>query len=598
MNLALFTELEKVDGQGRYALMLARWFSRRGHHVVVFSPIGPLLEEIAGTPVVHVPIGSVRQVAPLQYEELVGDVARLVDACREHAIEAMIATAKFPYMMARAALGERMHVVLPILSETYFLPQSPYYATEMQRAAREGRILAYAYKTADVHAKNYGFDPSDVRYGTFPIDARTEHPNRARAAVRAELGFEDDELLVLSICRLDVDKAPGIPPLSRAVDRVRERTGKRIRLVHVGDGTLAAQTRAQASPTTVFLGTRHDLADLYHACDIYVGEGTTITEAAMARRPVVIAWTSLYPQQAEMAFGLYGLHVVDFGFVEWSNHAPPTPFEEALFYLAQDAELRRRLGAAAHATVLERNGVDRVLPWLEALLQGEPRGNQLFHERAAAIVTVRGGLDDGIDAVAELCYERGAELQLGVEVATPLPWGRALAMPLEHVQALSVAVRRLRDAATPRAFYDGRRLVAAEAIPAEIRLAFAQREGRLPPTSFTPPFALDPPRSPMHAIFASDEAGAVRLLQALQPGPEAAVVIWIPRNDLDARAVMRQLEAVCTTGIVLICEPLAWTVIGRVLSDVATYCDDGSERFADHRRLVRDRGRTTLLSSV
>jgi glycosyltransferase involved in cell wall biosynthesis len=592
MNIGIFTEMEPVDGQGRFNMLQARWLQEHGHRVVLFCPDSPQLSDIADSGIIHVPIKTVRQAQPINYHELVEDVARLARACAEYGIEALLATAKLPFMMASGALKDVVPVYLPILSDVYFVDATRENVALMQRAAQEGRVIAYSPDTPKAHASAFGFDLRDIRYSAFPIGDRTATPTRPPAVVRDELGFGADELMVLTICRLDVDKAPAIPALSHATAKVAAATGRRIRLVVVGDGRLADETRAKSHPSTSFIGSRYDLPDLYAACDIYAGEATTILEAAVAKRPVVITCASSHPQTPQVTRGLYGLHVLDYAFLDWSNHAPPTSFEEALALLL-DSSLRERLGQVAYDTAMARNHVDVTMPWLVDVLAGKPVPNSLFLEDAAATIAVPGASDDGIDAIGKLCFERGSELRLSVTFDQPVPWGRTLAMPQEHVQALSLAARRIVTASTPRARFVENRLIAGDDAPQAIHDAFAAIADELPPTSTEPPFALSPPRTPLHLVVASDEDAAERVLATLTATPSSAIITWIPENFTNARAqaLMRRMEQLTKAGLVIMGQRIPWTLVGRLFAAVDSYDDDGSPQFENYRRLAQQLSR-------
>ena len=588
MNIGIFTEMEPVDGQGRFNLLQARWLQHHGHQVILLCPDSAQLSEIAGTGIVHVPIKTVRQAQPINYHELVEDVARLTRVCAEYRIEALLATAKLPFMMASSALNGVVPVYVPILSDVYFLDATPENVAHMQRAAKEGRVIAYSPDTPKVHANAFGFDLRDLRYASFPIGDRTATPSRSPTLVRDELGIGADELMVLTICRLDVDKAPAIPPLSHATAKIAAASNKRIRLVVVGDGRLAEETRAKSHSSTLFIGSRDDLPDLYAACDIYAGEATTILEAAIAKRPVVITCASSHPQTPQVSRGLYGLHVLDYAFLDWSNHAPPTSFEEALTFLLDDTT-RERLAQAACDTAKRRNHVDVTMPWLVDVLAGKPVPNSLFLEDAAATIAVPGGIEDGIDAIGKLCYERGDELKLSVTFDAPVPWGRTLAMPLEHAQAVALAARRIVTSQTPRARFVDNTLVADDTVPREVREAFAAIAGELPPTSMQPRFALSPPRSPLHLVVARDEESAERVVAGLEAAPSSAIVIWIPENftPVRAQALMHRVEGLTKAGLVVMGQRIAWTMVGRMFAGVDTYADDGSPQFERYRRLAQ-----------
>lgn len=587
MNIAIFTEMEKVDGQGRYWILHARWLREHGHEVVIFSPQSPMLDQIQGTGIEHVAIDSVRQGVALDYDAVLRDAGTLARECAARGIKAMIATAKLPFVMATHVFGTSLPIYLPILSDTYFLPESPTAMEFVRCAAREGRLFSPARSVARDLSARFGFSSDDVRCYRFPMDDRMRFPDRSRADVRASLGIADDEVFVLTITRLDIDKAPGIPHFSKAVEQLNNQ-GLRVKLVVVGDGTLGAQTQAQCRPGTIFTGTRYDLADLYHACDIYAGEGTTIYEAAMASRPVIITGTSWHPESPDTVFGIYAAHVVDHVFLDSTTYSPLVPYAEALLPLALDAELRRKLGESAFATVNARNGTDAVMPWIVDMLAGKPVESIIFDERAAFIITLPGGMADGIDAVGRLCAAHGDRLKIGVRFLDPVPYARTLALPIEHAQALARAVRRRIDDSTPHVHFDGRQMELG-GLGGEAARALQECTAELPPTSFEPRFAFAPPRAPIYAVFAATASTASSLLQevTLENEPQGAVVVWVPgASPAEGDVLVRAFEERTKGAIAFIPSDIPWTTIGRLLIAADRYVDDGSERFSAHRALV------------
>jgi glycosyltransferase involved in cell wall biosynthesis len=127
-----------------------------------------------------------------------------------------------------------------------------------------------------------GVDPDRVRSG-----------DRGRG--RATLGLGDHETMLLHVGSLNACK--GHRFLLDAMPTVLNRRPE-AQLVLAGAGELEAPLREQAGRLNVrhrvrFLGFRHDVPDLIHACDLFVfpsiceGLGSTLIDVMLARRPIV-----------------------------------------------------------------------------------------------------------------------------------------------------------------------------------------------------------------------------------------------------------------------------------------------------------------------
>lgn len=130
------------------------------------------------------------------------------------------------------------------------------------------------------------------------VDTERFSPARDRQALRARLGFGDDERIVLTVRRLD--PRMGIPQLLDAVADLEGR-GVRLRAIVAGDGPLREQIRQQVldrdlSGSVELRGkvSEDELVDLYRAADLFVlptqayeGFGMVTLEALACGTPVL-----------------------------------------------------------------------------------------------------------------------------------------------------------------------------------------------------------------------------------------------------------------------------------------------------------------------
>lgn len=139
--------------------------------------------------------------------------------------------------------------------------------------------------------ETYGIAGVVIRNG---VDlARFASPTVARAAWRRANGFEDSDLIVATVARLEDEKGPLdlLEAFARvAADEPRARlawadTGRR------HDDVLLAVRRSGLAGRVRLLGQREDVADLLHAADVfalasrYEGLGLALVEAAAAGLP-------------------------------------------------------------------------------------------------------------------------------------------------------------------------------------------------------------------------------------------------------------------------------------------------------------------------
>jgi glycosyltransferase involved in cell wall biosynthesis len=193
------------------------------------------------------------------------------------------------------------------------------------------------------------------------------------AEFRERAGAGSDDLLLTCVCRVVPHKRVDLP--IRAVARLRE-THPRLRLAVVGDGThrpVLEQISRElgVSDRVTFMGYLRDVAPVAAAADIAVltsdsDEGTPVSliEAAAAGVPAIATPIGGVAEVVPPGTGVL---------------VPPGDEErlaEAIAQLAADVELRRRMGRAGSAHVLERYAVERLLHDIDSLYGELLRGRQ------------------------------------------------------------------------------------------------------------------------------------------------------------------------------------------------------------------------------
>ncbi|WIV97071.1 glycosyltransferase family 4 protein [Kinneretia aquatilis] len=178
------------------------------------------------------------------------------------------------------------------------------------------------------------------------VDTQQFSPSRRSAALRAEWGVADDDLVVVYVGRIAPEK--NLAALTAAFEAIQQ-VQPRARLVVVGSGPQQAELQARW-PQAIFAGQRkgEDLAAHYASGDLFLFPSLTetfgnVTTEAMASGLPVVAFN--YAAAAQLIrSGENGL------LVPMDDQAA---FVRAALSLADQAALRRQMGAAACQTASE-----------------------------------------------------------------------------------------------------------------------------------------------------------------------------------------------------------------------------------------------------
>ncbi len=210
-------------------------------------------------------------------------------------------------------------------------------------------IVAISSAIARQLASKRYIDPTKLVIIPSAIDAsRFRVAEGERSAVRAELGYTDDHVVIGITGRLRREKAHDV--LFRAVPLVIQRCPQ-ARFVCFGSGSLGADLASglEAAGMTSFVqmaGFRTDVPRCLAALDIYTqpsrseGLGTSVLEAGAAGLPVVASDSGGIPDIIE--------HEVTGLLVPVEDHVA---LADALVRMIEDPPLRAKLGAAARERV-------------------------------------------------------------------------------------------------------------------------------------------------------------------------------------------------------------------------------------------------------
>jgi glycosyltransferase involved in cell wall biosynthesis len=317
---------------------------------------------------------SLRQeVFPPRDLRALGSLIRVIRQFRPQIVHTHTAKAGFLGRQAALLAGpprpRLVHTYHGHVLEGYFgaLKSTAYRGLERRMARLTDSLVAVSQATVDDLVR-LGIAPRD-RFRVIPMGIDLSPFVRldgdADQGLRRELGISADEVLftyvgrVVPIKRLDL--------LLRGFARARTNEA-RVRLVVVGDGETRPQlerlTRELGIAETVsFLGYRRDLVPIAAAGDVAIlssdNEGTPVSliEAGAAATPAV----------ATAVGGVAEVVTPDSGLLVPAGDE--AALAASILRLAEDSELRHRMGQRAREYVLNRFSAERLISDMDALYQ-------------------------------------------------------------------------------------------------------------------------------------------------------------------------------------------------------------------------------------
>jgi glycosyltransferase involved in cell wall biosynthesis len=366
-----------VGGAALHVLQLADEQRRRGHDVLVVA--GTLaegeesMEYIADeldVDVLKLPALQ-RPLSPTADAAAIWGLRAIIRARRPDVLHTHTAKAGATGRLAALVAGSAKP---PAIVHTYHgHVLSGYFSRRWEHVFRKiewllahvtGTLIAVSDEVRD-DLVDYGIAPADqfvvVRYGV-RVDTWSDEDTLARERIRGELDIEDDIFAIGWVGRLTAIKRP--LDLIRTLRAVLD-AGVDAVLVIVGDGELRGETDALArelgvAHCTRFVGFQKRVRDWYAAVDASLltslNEGTPVVamESLAAERPVVATragGTATVVTDGETGF------LLPVGDIQG--------MATRLVELAEDRDLRRRLGTAGVADMRARFGTSRMADELE-----------------------------------------------------------------------------------------------------------------------------------------------------------------------------------------------------------------------------------------
>jgi glycosyltransferase involved in cell wall biosynthesis len=366
-----------MGGPALHVSYLANGLDERGYRTTLVS--GSLSRgegsmsfaaEDRGVGVVSVP-ELARELSPANDVVAIRRLVQLIRSERPHILHTHTAKAgAIGRTAARLAGGAKPPIVVHTFHghvlRGYFgaLPSEAYRRIERSLARHTDRLIAVSPEVRD-DLVELGVAPTE-KFEVIRLGIELDERLNADGGLdyRQVLGVPASAFVVGWIGRMTAIKQ--LPEVLRIFARLRE-LGVDARLCVVGDGPTREDAERLAKELGVmreclFLGYHRDVASFYRLFDAFLlpsaNEGTPVSviEALAAERPVVATAVGGVPDVVQD--GVHGRLVAP-GDVEGAARA--------LQELAEDPELRRRMGQAGRSWVVPRYSVDRLVEDVDRL---------------------------------------------------------------------------------------------------------------------------------------------------------------------------------------------------------------------------------------
>jgi len=343
----------RVSGAEWTLVRLCQGLRQRGHQVLVAcrprSSLVPVLEEHS-IPYREGPIHGKVNLRAGSW------LARLVEETGAQLIHTHNSTASYH----GTRVGRRIGV--PTLAHV----QGLHWRSTLKGCYLAASGLIACSRAVKQTAEEVGYPSDRIHVIYNAVDPSRFVPRRPPLEVRSELGLSLDDPMVLSVAHFapkkgHVDLVAAIPEILTQFPRTR--------FVWVGEGSRRPRLeqllrRRGLTGRVLFLGYRNDVADLMHACDLFVlpshsePMGIVYCEAMLMGKPVVACRSGGTPEVVED--GVTGLLVPP---------RNPAAVAAAITALLGDADRRRALGTAGRERAHRRFSYAQMLDAVEHIYE-------------------------------------------------------------------------------------------------------------------------------------------------------------------------------------------------------------------------------------
>lgn len=353
-----------VGGAEMLLRELAPGLQQRGYRVsVAYSTQGPLAADLRAMGLAVTRLPRLARVDPV----LLASMVRLMRRDPPHIVHTHLFKSDFNGRPAARLAG--VPVVISTLHNSDPWARKPVLGALYAANARlADRLIAVSNEVRQYYLEHTGLQPERILTIDNGVDTRRfQDQDAAGLQIRAELGLEPQALVFGVIGRLKPQKDHD--NFLKAAAHIYHRLPQ-ARFLIVGDGPLRAELEAQARQlglerAVIFTGLRSDIPALLSAMDVLVfssrweGLPVTLLEGMAAARPVA----------ATAVDGIRTVSIAEETAV-LVPPADPAALAQACIRLGSDSQLRRRMGQAGRARVVERYSIDAMIDRITDLYTG------------------------------------------------------------------------------------------------------------------------------------------------------------------------------------------------------------------------------------
>lgn len=351
MRVLVYPHMMEIGGSQLNAVQLAGAVRDLGHEVIVLSEPGPMVERVRALGLEHIEIPRLRGVPSAMVSRRLARVVRerQIDVVHGHEWSSVIEAFFGP------ALRYRTPVVGTVMSMSvvWFFP----------------RTVPLIVGTQDMHRAAIKAGHRRVTLIEPPVDTEEDDPAvEDGISFRRKLNIGADETLIVMVSRLaSTLKLEGLIAASQAVGEIAKESGRRIRLVIVGDGPVRGQVAAAAASANAaagrdvvtLAGELTDPRPAYAAADIAIGMGGSALRALAFAKPLVVIGEQGFSEVlTDDTLGFF-LENGWYGTGRGSLGAGVPALRLALEQLIDSPELRSRLSKRSRQLIIDRFSLHR-----------------------------------------------------------------------------------------------------------------------------------------------------------------------------------------------------------------------------------------------